>query len=229
MNKNICICIPESAPFTTIVFPPPCTFCGRPVPAGSQPVIKEFPITIQRWERDPQTGRMELREAPDGLGSTAQGMIRLRIPYCAEHTPTPQPIRLIQSLGLALTVLVSLYFILYPLASWQFNSWLEALCYAVAAPILLYYPLKFVFITLPRSLLVRFSRGLRDFHYATGHWGLSVAVCFECGQPGSGPVRHLVYLTFSNPNSAHRFLKAHPEAEIVMKKKQRTQESWNQN
>jgi len=227
MNEKICVRVPVSRPFTTIVFSPPCVYCGRPVADGLQPVIKEFPITIRRWERDPETGRMELREARDEQANSLQGTIRLRLPYCAEHIPVPQPIRLIQSLGTILTVLVTLHCVLNPLATWQFDNWLEALCFAIAAPILLFYPLQFLFTTLPRSLFVRFNRGLRDFHYATGHWGLSAVTGFECGQPGSGPVRYPVYLTFSNPASAHRFHEAHPEAEIVIKN-QRTQEFMEQ-
>ena len=219
MNKNICVRLPVSRTFTTITFPPPCTYCGRPVAEGTQPVVKEFPITIRRWERNPETGRMELREQRNETGGKVKGIIRLKIPYCTEHTPVPWAVRFIQALGMGLTVLVTLHYVLYPLATWHFPNWLDALCFAVTAPFLLFYPLQFLFITLPRSLLIRFSRRLRDFHHISGHWGLSAVIGFECGQPGFGPVLYPLILTFSNPESAHRFLQAHPQAEIVLQKR----------
>lgn len=98
MNEPVCVRFPVSRPFNTIVLPLPCIYCGRPLAPGAPPVIKEFPVTVRRRERDPQAGRMALNVVDE------PGIIRLKLPYCAEHSPVPRPISLIQLPGLGLSV-----------------------------------------------------------------------------------------------------------------------------
>jgi hypothetical protein len=122
-------------------------------------------------------------------------------------------------LCLGLSVLATLWCVSTPLGTWQFHQLAEA-AHAITAPILLFYPFKFLFTTLPRSLLVRFNPGLRDFHFTNGTGGLSVVTASSAdSRPWPGALPALPDFSIA----AHRtpLPGGYPEAEIIVRKHRR--------
>jgi hypothetical protein len=200
-----------------LIVQPPCIYCGDPVNKEAQHYFTlEGEYKIKFWGLARDTHKPMLGDVFDIHGNFVKNKYILRIPYCPKHIGPVKTFTLIDMLTISIGMVLGLAAIAYLGAVDILNDYLFILSFLIPFFLAgLFYLIGYGI----KAVLIRNHTKYRDYPLKPGHYGICAhGVHVEGGKPMEGPINYYLHLAFCNIETAKRFLKSIPQAEILQGK-----------